>query len=128
MGDGAAQCRCGVLAGVAGGGDLEQDVRVGQRDGRGALAEAGASLVAAGAQGDVPVADAGQGLAIRADGGVVAGAGQPGCQDGVDVGWMPAPVPGAGGGHGQAGRVSGVPAPCSPTGTATALYGWLATE
>src|SRR5258708_39780001 len=98
MGDGAAQWRCGVLAGVAGGGNLEQDVRVGQPDGRGALAEAGASLVAAGAQGDLPVTDAGQGLAIRADGGVVAGAGRPGWQGWGGGGRGPArPARGGGG-------------------------------
>src|SRR5258708_33430751 len=122
MGDGAAQWRCGVLAGVAGGGNLEQDVRVGQPDGRGALAEAGASLVAAGAQGDLPVTDAGQGLAIRADGGVVAGAGQPRWQDGGDGGWGPPGPAGGGGGHGQAGPGGGGAAARSPTRAGTALW------
>ena len=37
--DGVPQRRAGLLAGVAGGGDLEQGVRVGQPRGRGALAE-----------------------------------------------------------------------------------------
>ncbi len=53
-GDGVAQCRRRLLAGVARGGDLEQCVRVGQPGGRGAFARGGAPLVTAGAQGDRP--------------------------------------------------------------------------
>jgi hypothetical protein len=48
-GDGLAQCRCRLLAGIAVGGDVEQDVRVGQPDGRGALADSGTLLITAGA-------------------------------------------------------------------------------
>ena len=84
-GDSMTQMGVGLVAGVAGGGDLQQGMRVGQGRRLGALAESGTPPVAGLAEGKLPVTDGGEDLAAGAGARVAARPGQPRRQQALDT-------------------------------------------